>query len=348
MTKSKSRLGRGLESLISGGVGKSGGDNPAVSDPEKEEGKKDIQSDVPEQSDSAPVSGGTDIENLHSVKPKAPTTHEDSPEEPAPNYESFLEIPIRDIIPSPNQPRRDINKEQIIELAESIRSEGLIQPIVVRQTKKGYELIAGERRWRACDSLNFKTIQARVMEASDSSAAVISLIENLQRENLNPVDEASGYACLIRDFDLTQEAVAERVGKGRASITNSLRLLQLDRETQGHLAKGLISAGHAKVLLGLGSTDQRKIIAHHIIEKGLSVRETERLIYRLKARPKSSRKAVTLTDEELYTIRDLEKRISNRLKTSVSLKHTAKKGRLIIEYFGNDDLQRILEKIGIT
>lgn len=308
MAKSKSRLGRGLDSLISGGAGETAPTTKPVS---------------------------TEAIEENAVKLQIPSG-------------IFLEIPVRDIIPNPNQPRREIRAELIKELADSIRSEGLLQPIVVRRTERGYELIAGERRWQACRSLQMSTIQARVVEASDSSAAVISLIENLQREDLNPVDEASGYASLIRDFDLTQEAVAERVGKSRASVANSLRLLQLDRQTQGFLAKGLLSVGHAKVLLGIGRPDQQNILARQVIEKGLSVREIERMVKRLKAGSRPSRVAVTLTEEEINNLRDLEKRLSTLLKTSVRLRHTSKKGRIIIEYYGNDDLRRILEKIGVV
>ncbi len=338
MAKSKSRLGRGLDSLISGGAGKIATDSLTVKGPEQ---SKDVQSEAREQtipsSETAPITKPVSTEAIEEIAEKLQIPSQ-----------IFLEIPVREIIPNPNQPRREIRAEQIKELADSIRSEGLLQPIVVRRTERGYQLIAGERRWQAFRSLQMNTIQARVVEASDSSAAVISLIENLQREDLNPIDEASGYASLVRDFDLTQEAVSERVGKSRASVANSLRLLQLDRETQGFLAKGLISVGHAKVLLGIGRPEQQKILARQVIEKGLSVRETERMTKRLKAGSRPSRVAVTLTEEEINNLRDLEKRISTLLKTSVRLRHTSKKGRIIIEYYGNDDLRRILDKIGVV
>jgi ParB family chromosome partitioning protein len=170
----------------------------------------------------------------------------------------------------------------VAELAESIRQEGLLQPIVVREVEGRFQLIAGERRWRACKTLGLKTIIARIVQVSESSAAVISLIENLQRENLNPVEESLGYASLMRDFDLTQEAVAERVGKPRSSVANSLRLLQLDREVQGYLSKGMLSVGHAKVLLGLEDGQQRVLLARRVVERGLSVRDTERLVQGLR------------------------------------------------------------------
>ncbi len=161
---------------------------------------------------------------------------------PAGNPE-YRDLNIDAIEPNPFQPRRDFNEAHLAELAESICSEGLLQPIVVRKDGATYQLIAGERRWKACRQLNLKTIPARVVEASDASSAAISLIENLQREGLNPIEEAVGFASLLRDFDLTQEQVGERVGKGRATIANALRLLQLDKEVQGYIRKGPFVAG---------------------------------------------------------------------------------------------------------
>ena len=158
----------------------------------------------------------------------------------------FIDVMVSSIEPSPYQARREIVAEQLQELAESIRSEGLLQPIVVRRHGDKYQLVAGERRWRAFQLLKIKVIPARVVEASNASSAALGLIENLQREGLNPVEEAYGYASLIRDFDLTQEAAAERVGRSRAAVANSLRLLSLDAESQGYLSKGLLSVGHAK------------------------------------------------------------------------------------------------------
>lgn len=245
-----------------------------------------------------------------------------------------------------------MDPEHIAELANSIASEGLLQPIVVRPLEggKGYELIAGERRWRAHQKLGLRTIAARVMDASDSSSAVISLIENIQRQALNPIEEALGFASLMRDFDLTQEAVSERIGRARASIANSLRLLALDRETQGYVSKGILSVGHAKILLGLEEPAQRLLIARRIIEGGMSVRETEALVKRLKsdkhARPSGSG-ATGISEADRTAITDLEKQLSSRLNTKVQLRHTPKKGRIVIEYYGNEDLQRILERTGL-
>jgi len=251
--------------------------------------------------------------------------------------------------PNPYQARREIAAEQLAELAESIRSEGLLQPIVVRRHGERFQLIAGERRWRAFQMLNIRSIPARVVEASDASAASIGLIENLQREGLNPIEEALGFASLIRDFDLTQETAAERVGKSRASVANSLRLLSLDAEIQGYIAKNLLSVGHAKALLGIEDPAGRAVLARRVIEEGLSVRQTERLGRAGKAAgvPAAHARGRALTAREATAVESIQKRLTSHLGARVAVIHTAKRGRIVIEYRGNDDLQRLLEKLGI-
>ncbi|MEM9226578.1 MAG: ParB/RepB/Spo0J family partition protein [Verrucomicrobiota bacterium] len=324
MSQPKKRLGRGLGSLIAGGgVAKKAA--PAPVPPKPKRSKKEKKS----------------------VKPIKRATPKPAPASPPPvlNGGPYREIDVNAVEPSPFQPRREINAEQVKELAESIRSEGLLQPIVVRERGGKFELIAGERRWRAHLHLGLKKIAARVMEASDSSSAVIALIENVQREGLNAIEEALAYASLMGDFDLTQEAVAERVGKGRATVANALRLLQLDREIQGYVAKGMLTAGHAKVLLGLEDPSQRLLLGRRMIETQMSVREAERHLRRLKADAPARSTAVKPTEDTV--VRDLEKQLATKLNTKVQLKHSPKKGRLIIEYYGNEDLQRILEKTGL-
>lgn len=265
----------------------------------------------------------------------------------------FLEIPVTAIAPSPYQARKEIVPEQLQELAESIRAEGLLQPIVVRKVADGkFQLIAGERRWRAFQLLKIKTIPARLVAAGDASAAALGLIENLQREGLNPLEEAYGYASLIRDFDLTQEAAAERVGKPRASVANTLRLLSLDTELQGYLAKNLLSVGHAKVLLGVEDAAQRALLARRVLEGGLSVRATEALVQAKKnltaaPAPASSRSGRSSNAADSAAIAGIEKRLTSHLGARVAVQHSGKKGRIVIPYAGNEDLQRILEKLGI-
>lgn len=261
----------------------------------------------------------------------------------------YQEIAVQAIEPSPFQARRTIPPEQLHELAESIRSEGLLQPVVVRKVGEKFQLIAGERRWRAFQELKLKVIPARVVEASDASSATLGLIENLQREGLNPIEEAHGYASLIRDFDLTQESAADRVGRGRATVANSLRLLSLDAEIQGFIGKGLLSVGHAKVLLGVGDPAQRLLLARRVIEEGLSVRATEKLVQERRTKPVSSaaRKHRSLPASEAEAVAGIEKKLTSHLGARVAVLHTPKKGRIVIEYHGNDDLQRVLEKIGV-
>jgi ParB family transcriptional regulator, chromosome partitioning protein len=267
----------------------------------------------------------------------------------APQATGYLELQVSLVEPSPYQARREIVPEQLAELAESIRSEGLLQPIVVRKTGDKYQLIAGERRWRAFQQLKIKTIPARVVEASDASAASIGLIENLQREGLNPIEEALGFASLVRDFDLTQETAAERVGKSRASVANALRLLALDSEIQGFIAKDLLSVGHAKVLLSVEDVGTRSILARRVIEEGLSVRTTEKL--GKSARPagstKSSAKSRATAGRDAAAVESIQKRLTSHLGARVAVLHTPKKGKIVIEYRGNEDLQRVLERLGL-
>ncbi len=310
MAAPKSRLGRGLGGLIASAA-------PAKPVPEP-----------------APA------------KAAAPATPSAAPA-PAPAAPGFMEVAVHLVEPSPYQARREITAEQLQELADSIRAEGLLQPIVVRRHGEKFQLIAGERRWRAFQQLKIKVIPARVVEASNASSAALGLIENLQREGLNPLEEAYGYASLIRDFDLTQEAAAERVGKSRAAVANALRLLALDAELQGYLAKGHLSVGHAKVLLGVEDAAQRAVLARRVIEGGLSVRATEALVQAKKAGvvvPVAGRKVPAV---EAAAVNGIEKKLTSHLGARVSLKHSPKRGKIVIEYAGNDDLQRILEKLGV-
>jgi ParB family chromosome partitioning protein len=252
------------------------------------------------------------------------------------------ELPLTAIVPNPRQPRRDFDDAQVKELADSIRSEGLMQPIVVRKVKDGYELIAGERRFRAFKLIGQKTITARILEASDASSAVLALIENLQRADLNAIDEALGFASLMRDFSLTQDAVAERLGKPRATIANSVRLLGLDNELQGYVRKGQLSAGHAKALLGIESVAHRVQVARLVIEKGLSVRATEAEVKKLASTKKTDRKQTVQT-----VVADVQKRLASHFASPVSVVRKGTKGSISIPFSSDDELARLLEKIGI-
>lgn len=313
----KSRLGRGLGGLIA---------------------------------NAAPASSKAETARQNAAASAAASASAPAPAAPA--APGFQEVPVLAVEPSPYQARREISAEQLNELAESIRSEGLLQPIVVRKHGDKFQLIAGERRWRAFQLLKIKSIPARVVDASNASSAALGLIENLQREGLNPVEEAYGYASLIRDFDLTQEATAERVGKGRASVANALRLLSLDGELQGYLGKNLLSVGHAKVLLGVEDAAQRAVLARRIIEDGLSVRAAEKLIQAHKQGASSGKALPTsggrsVPPMEAAAISSIQKKLTSFLGARVAVKHTPKRGKIVIEYSGNEDLQRLLEKLGV-
>lgn len=286
---------------------------------------------------------------ISASKPAAPAAPVHEASSPVPAAAGYREIPVALVDPSPYQARRDIAPDALAELAESIRSEGLLQPIVVRASGERFQLIAGERRWRAFQQLNLKSIPARVVEASDASAAARGLIENLQRADLGPIEEAQGFASLIRDFDLTQEAAAERVGKSRAAVANALRLLTLDEEIQGFLGKGLLTPGHAKALLTLEDPASRALLARRIIEEGLSVRSAEKLAQEapksVRSRSGSARRSLPAADAAV--VAGLEQKLTSHLGARVAILHTPKKGRIVIEYRGNDDLQRVLEKLGL-
>ena len=316
MANSKSRLGRGLGGLI------------AKASPVKSPTAEAAARSAALQAQSGAAS-------------KAPEAAQAAP--------GFEEIAVSKIEPSPYQARREIKAELLSELAESIKAEGLLQPIVVRRVEKGFELIAGERRWRAFQVLKLKTISARVVDASNASAAALGLIENLQREGLNAIEEAYGYASLIRDFDLTQEQASDRVGKSRAAVANTLRLLSLDGELQGYIAKGLLSVGNAKVLLGIEDSAERAVLARRVLEEGLSVRATEKLVQSKKSSggAGSAKSKVKGTAAERAAIAGIAKKLTSRLGARVALKHSGNKGQIVIQYVGNDDLQRLLEKLGV-
>ena len=273
------------------------------------------------------------------VKPVAPAPVAAAPVAPGLQLQELL---LTSIVPNPRQPRRDFDDAQVKELADSIRSEGLMQPIVVRKVKDGYELIAGERRFRAFKLIGQKTITARILEASDASSAVLALIENLQRADLNAIDEALGFASLMRDFSLTQEAVADRLGKPRASIANSVRLLALDNELQAYVRKGQISAGHAKALLGIENVAHRVQVARLVIEKGLSVRATEAEVKKLASTKKTDRKHAVQT-----VVADVQKRLASHFAAPVSVVRKGTKGSISIPFSSDDELARLLEKIGV-
>ena len=256
------------------------------------------------------------------------------------------------IIPSPFQPRVEFPAEHLHELVESIRERGIIQPLIVRKVDGKYELIAGERRWRAARELGLVEAPAIVREATDQEVCELALIENLQREGLNPIEEASGYQRLSRDFGLTQEDISKRVGKSRASVANAMRLLDLDPDVQSLLKHERISVGHAKVLLSLKSHEEQKWLAEQVIKQGASVRVAEKLAAAHLAktgRTTGRRKALQPSAQELApAVKRVENLLTHRLSTRVVIHHGEKKGSIHIEYYGDKDLNRILAALGMA
>ena len=262
-------------------------------------------------------------------------------EEEENNVESLR---ITQIEPNKNQPRRKFDDDKIDALADSIKEHGVIQPIIVVKNGKRYKIVAGERRWRAAKKAGLKEIPVVIRDYTDREIAQIALIENLQRENLNPIEEALGYRTLMNKFDMTQEEVSAKIGKSRSAVANSIRLLSLDEAIQSKLISGEISSGHARALLSIEDSEIRKAVLLSIIEKGLNVRQAEALARELQnAKPKKKPKKI---DEQLRTELDrIENSLSSQLGTKVRLIHSDKRGKIEIEYLGNDDLDRILNII---
>jgi ParB family chromosome partitioning protein len=250
------------------------------------------------------------------------------------------------VVPNPYQPRKVIDPEAIRELAESINAEGLLQPIVVRKVDDGFQLIAGERRLRAHQHLQRQTVLARVLQVNELSSASLSLIENLQREGLNPMEEAMGYDSLVKEFGLTQAKVAERVGKSRSYVTNSLRFLQLEGELQEFLASGSLSTGHAKILLGVEDSKLRIKLAHLTISEGWSVRQCQQAVddHRSgQSNPSLIRKAVR--GEGAFS--DLARALEANLGRSVRIQAGSKgQGKLTLGFSDQNDLESILSSLG--
>ncbi|MGD0259305.1 MAG: ParB/RepB/Spo0J family partition protein [Verrucomicrobiota bacterium] len=254
------------------------------------------------------------------------------------------------IRPCPFQPRKDFSPETLRELADSIKEQGIVQPLIVRERDGHLELIAGERRWRAAQLLGLAEVPVILRQADDRAVLELALIENLQRENLNPIEEAQGYAQLIDQFQLKQEEVAAKVGKSRAVVANALRLLKLPPGIQTSIREGRLSVGHAKVILGLASEKHQKLAAERILKEGLNVRQTEGLVARLQAREAGTvtrPRPVTPLTRDAH-VANLENQLRERLGTKVHLRYAQGKGALEIAFFSDAELERILQIMGVT
>jgi len=256
----------------------------------------------------------------------------------------LLEIPIREIKPNPFQPRRDFTPEELNDLARSIEAKGVIQPLIVRQKGSGYELVAGERRLRAAKSAGLKSVPVRLVEIdTEADMLEMSLIENLQRQDLNPVELAEGYRRLQQQFDLTQETIAGRVGKERATVANTLRILELPEPILISLRKYEISMGHAKAILSLKGTARRSALWKRVVVERLSVRQTEEAVRISSDNRKQPRKS-SLTEQPLH-IRDFTDRLRRVLGTKIRIQLKGKKGFIRIEFYSSEDLERIVDML---
>ena len=254
------------------------------------------------------------------------------------------ELLIDEISPNRFQPRKYFDDDKLEELVTSIRENGILQPVVVQKSETGYELVAGERRWRASKKAGLKKIPAMIREVSDTKALELAIIENIHRQDLNPIEEAEAYKRLAEDFSLTQEMIAEKVGKSRAAIANILRLLNLSRNIQENLISGKLSMGHARALLGLDNTGQMQAMCQEILKQGLTVRQTESKVNRLK-KPEILRLASSMKKKNIF-IRDLEKELERKLGTKVEVSPKKTGGKLVVSYYSDDDLERIQNLIG--
>ncbi len=260
--------------------------------------------------------------------------------------QGVLRLKIRDIEPNPEQPRKVFDKDKLGALADSISEHGLIQPILVKKADNGMHIIiAGERRWRAAKLAGLKEIPCILGEYSEREIMEIALIENLQREDLNPIEEAEGYQKMMETFSLTQEEVAERVGKSRSAVANSVRLINLSDKLKAMVSSGAITQGHARALLPLEKDSDRLALAEKIIKEGLNVRQTENAVsFLLKAKGEKVPKKTADKNIENY-FKNLAKDLSSRLETKVSIKYGKKRGKIEIEYYSTTDLENILKKI---
>lgn len=260
------------------------------------------------------------------------------------------EVSLSEIVPSPLQPRIQFVESPLDDLMESIRQHGIIQPLIVRPVNGKLELIAGERRWRASKKLGLATVPVIEREASDRDVLEMALIENLQREDLNPMEEAAGYVRLAEEFTMKQDEIAARVGKSRASVANAIRLLGLHGDVQLLVAQSRLTVGHAKAILSIKDQDTQLLVADQVIRRQLTVRATEKLVQTFlneKAQEGTDVKKGPAPREVDIHVRALTNRLREHLATHVAIQHSAKKGKIEIEYYGDDDLQRLIELLGL-
>ena len=252
---------------------------------------------------------------------------------------------INKVEPNRDQPRRNFDEDALLELADSIKQFGILQPLLVQKKDDYYQIVAGERRWGAAKMAGIKEVPVIIKQLSDQEIMEISLIENIQRENLNPIEEALAYKRLLNEFNLKQDEVAERVSKSRTAVTNSMRLLKLNEKVQQMVIDEMLTTGHARALLGIDDQEKQFLVAQKIFDEKLSVRDTEKLVKKLQKEKKENKDTADLKDEKLEAIyRDLEEQIKQIFGTKVYIKQkNAKEGKVEIEYYSQDELDRIVD-----
>ncbi|QAT41553.1 ParB/RepB/Spo0J family partition protein [Clostridium sp. JN-9] len=278
---------------------------------------------------------------LGALIPEQIDNNTDTNEKPSSNL-----IDINLIKANDKQPRKVFDEAQLAQLSQSIKEYGILQPLILQKDGNTYTIIAGERRWRAAKQAKLKEVPAIVMDRSTKEILEISLIENIQRQDLNPIEEAQAYKRLIEDFSFTQEELSIKIGKSRTAITNCMRLLNLDEKVQSYIIEGVISEGHGRAILGLENKEYQFEIAQKIIDEGLSVRETESLVKKTNVN-KNIKKNKDVIIENNPFINELRGKLENYFGTKVTLKHNNNKGKIEIEYYSTEDLQRIIETLNI-
>lgn len=270
---------------------------------------------------------------------------ENSSDVPENAYKDAVMVDIQKVEPNREQPRKTFNEDALLELSESIKQFGVLQPLLVQDKQDYYEIIAGERRWRAAKMAKVKEIPVVIKNLSEQEIVEISLIENIQREDLNPIEEALAYKRLLEEFNLKQDEVAERVSKSRTAVTNSMRLLKLSQEVQQMLIDDMLSNGHARALLAIEDWEKQYSLAQKIFDEKLSVRETEKLIKKIQNEKQEAPKEKNIIDPKLEIIyQDLEEKMKSILGTKVEIKKKdAQKGRIEIEYYSSEELDRIVD-----
>lgn len=256
-----------------------------------------------------------------------------------------LYISINKIKSNSDQPRKAFHNESIVELSESIKHNGIIQPLILKQDGSSYSIVAGERRWRAAKMAGLKEVPAVIMELTDQQVLEISLIENIQREDLNPIEEAVAYKKLLSDFGLTQEQLSRVMGKSRATITNIMRLINLDTRVQEYIIEGVLSEGHGRTLLGIKDGDLQYEVAQRVIDDGISVRELEKIIKNIASQSEDKEVKEEYNLNSYY--KDVRDRLQDYFGTKVNLSNKKNKGKIEIEYYSSEDLQRILDIINL-